>query len=53
MIPGVDEKLRVNGAAWLTRDPGHLQRVADGKRAAPDGPLETQEQMLARYTADL
>lgn len=101
MIPGVDETLRVNGAAWLSRDPAHLSRVADGKRAAKlaiavtteevylhcakalmrsrlwtaeaqvprsvlpsmgemirgqtgmEAPAETQEQMLARYTADL
>jgi PPOX class probable FMN-dependent enzyme len=101
MIPGVDETLRVNGAASLSTDPALLARVS-GPGPAPrtvirvevaeaylhcakalmrsklwsperhvartllptmgqmlkdqvggDEPLETQEQMLARYAAEL
>lgn len=101
MIPGVDETLRINGAAHLSRDPAHLAALPDDKRAPKlaivvstdevylhcpkafmrsrlwsaeakvpraalptlgemirdqsgmPGPAETQEQMLARYQADL
>lgn len=34
MIPGVDETLRINGAAYLSRDPAHLAALRDDKRAA-------------------
>lgn len=101
MIPGVDETLRINGAAYLSRDPAHLAALPDDKRppklaivvstdevylhcpkafmrsrlweasaqvprsALPtlgemirdqsgmEGPVETQEQMIARYKANL
>jgi PPOX class probable FMN-dependent enzyme len=101
MIPGVDETLRINGSAWLSRDPAHLAAFSGEKReprlvlgltveevylhcskafmrsrlwqpdslvdrsvlptmgemirdqTGMDVPLETQEQMVARYTADL
>jgi PPOX class probable FMN-dependent enzyme len=101
MIPGIDETLRVNGSAWLSRAPAHIAACADEKRAprlvialtvdevylhcskaymrsrlwkadaqversvlptlgemirdqsGMEGPLETQEQMIARYAADL
>jgi PPOX class probable FMN-dependent enzyme len=101
LIPGVDETLRVNGAARLSEDPASVARVARGGRAprlvirvdvaeaylhcakalmrsklwsperhlprselptmgqmlrdqiGDDEPPETQEQMLARYAADL
>jgi uncharacterized protein len=33
MIPGVDETLRINGAAYLSRDPAHLAALPDDKRA--------------------
>lgn len=33
MIPGVDETLRINGAAYLSRDPAHLAALRDDKRA--------------------
>ena len=32
MIPGVDETLRINGAAHLSRDPAHLALLPDDKR---------------------
>lgn len=32
MIPGVDETLRINGAAYLSRDPAHLAALPDDKR---------------------
>lgn len=101
MIPGVDETLRINGAAWLSRDPAHLAALPDPKRAPKlaivvrteeiylhcrkafmrsrlwdpaaqversvlptlgemirdqsgmEGPVETQEDMIARYKASL
>ncbi len=101
IIPGVDETLRVNGAARLSQADGHLQFFATEKnpptlaievtvqeaylhcakafmrsnlwqpsaqmprsvlpplgvmiasQTGLAGPAETQEQMLARYTADL
>ncbi len=34
MIPGVDETLRINGAAHLSCDPVHLAALPDEKRAA-------------------
>lgn len=101
IIPGVDETLRINGRAWLSRDPAHLAPFA-GEQNPPKlalcvstdevylhcakafmrsklwaaeaqlprsslptiaemirdqtglgGPVETQEQMVARYKADL
>lgn len=33
MIPGVDETLRINGEAYLSRDPAHLAALPDDKRA--------------------
>ena len=101
MIPGVDETLRVNGSASLSRQEGHLQFFAGEKRlprlvievkvraaylhcakafmrsrlwqassqmprsclptmgeminhqTGIDSPPETQEEMVARYAADL
>lgn len=101
LLPGVDETLRVNGAATLSTDPALLARCADGRRvptlvirvtvreaylhcakalmrsalwaetsrldrgALPtmnqmirdqiggEGPVESQEDMVRRYAADL
>lgn len=101
MIPGVDETLRINGAAWLSRDPAHLAALPDDKRppklaivvsteevylhcpkafmrsrlweadaqiprstlpslgemirdqSGMEGPVESQEDMIARYKATL
>lgn len=101
MIPGVDETLRINGAAHLSRDPAHLAALPGDKRAPKlaivvstdeiylhcpkafmrsrlwdpasqvkrsalptlgemirdqsgmEGPVETQEEMIARYKAAL
>jgi PPOX class probable FMN-dependent enzyme len=101
MIPGVDETLRINGAAHLSRDPAHLAALPHDKRAPKlaivvstdeiylhcpkafmrsrlwetdariprstlptlgemirsqtgmEGPVETQQQMIERYKADL
>jgi PPOX class probable FMN-dependent enzyme len=47
LIPGLEETLRVNGRAWLTRDPGLLERFSgDGKAPKVAIGVEVEEAFL-------
>lgn len=47
LVPGREETLRVNGRAWITRDPGLLERMAvDGKRPLLGIGVEVEQAFL-------